>query len=327
MSFATLIGNERVKAALRAALAENRLPHALIFSGPEGVGKKQFALTLAKALNCPQAHGDSCDTCSTCRKIESGDSLDVLLVRPEATAIKIEQIRQMSQWVYYRPFEANVRVFILDPADALTDQAANAMLKTLEEPPETSVLILITAKLSRLLPTIRSRCQIHHFTPLRTEEVERFLRGRFHRPEREIQLLAKLSMGRIGRTLEIDLSVYEEVRREAIELLNLFACNNRVRLMRAAEYLGRRLSREEFEERLDILNMLLDDLLRLTLGIPPESLTNADIAQRLHLLAEQLTVEKIERWITRLEGVRRDLQRNVNRHLALEEVFLTEAAR
>lgn len=323
MSWTTLIGNDRVKRTLKTALAEDRLAHALIFSGPDGVGKRQFALTLAKAVNCEEAEADSCDRCAACRKIEAGSHIDVQVIEPEGVFIKVGQVRQLVEEAYYRPLESRKRVFILDPADTMNEQAANALLKTLEEPPETSLLILITDKLHALLPTIRSRCQIHTFTPLTIDQVETFLRGYYRRPEAEMKLLARLSEGRIGRALEIDLSVYREQRKEALELLKLLvASNNRARLIKAAEYLGRKLSREEFEKRLDVLNLLLRDMFYAITQGEAADILNSDIAPTLRQLAKEWSLAKIDYLTTQLATLRRHLQQNIHRQIALEEIFL-----
>lgn len=323
MSWTTLIGNHRVKATLRAALREDRLAHALIFSGPDGVGKRQFALTLAKAVNCTEREADSCDQCSACRKIDEGAHMDVMLVEPEGTFIKIDQVRQLIQEAYYRPFEGRQRVFILDPADALNESAANALLKALEEPPATSLMILLTSRLHALLPTIRSRCQVHTFTPLTVKEIEGFLRERYRRPEDQTRLLARLSGGRIGRALEIDLSVYRTWRKEALELLKLLAAgDDRARLIKAAEYLGRKLSREEFEDRLSVVNILLRDLLYLAVEGDGADIINVDIASTLRRLAAVWPLERIAALSAHLETLRRNLQQNVHRQIALEDIFL-----
>jgi DNA polymerase-3 subunit delta' len=323
MSWNKLVGNERVKTTLKAALAEQRLAHGLIFSGPDGVGKRQFALTLAKAVNCEVGQNDSCDQCAVCHKIAAGDHLDVKFVGPDGAFIKAGQIRQLVDEANYRPFESRKRVFIIDPADAMNETAANALLKTLEEPPETSLLVLITDRLQSLLPTIRSRCQIHAFTPLKTEDVEAFLRRFDSRRDEDIRLTARLSAGCIGRALEIDLSAYHEQRKETIELLKLLGTSsNRARLIRAAEYLGKKLSREEFEKRLDILNLLLRDVFRLVVEGPAADVINIDIVPTLQQLAKEWSLTRIEHLTTQLETLRRNLQQNVHRQVALEEIFL-----
>ncbi|MCS6817511.1 MAG: DNA polymerase III subunit delta' [Blastocatellia bacterium] len=329
MAFRDLVGNEQVKRALQMAVREGRLGHSLIFSGPEGVGKRQFALALAKTINCPNASNgdrslpDSCDACPSCHKIERGEHLDVLVLRPETAFLRIEQIRSLCEQAYRKPFEARWRVFIVDEAEAMTEQAANALLKTLEEPPAESLLILLTSQLARLLPTIRSRCHLYHFAPLSTAEVERFLRERFMRPEEEIHLLARLAGGRIGKALSIDLSVYQEMRREVLELLAVLGTGDQVRLVRAAEYWGRRLDREEFERRLEVLERVLADMLHLQLGAG--DVVNADTAAHLRSLAAWWSPSRIVHFMEKLAALRRDLWRTLNRQLALEALFLAEA--
>jgi len=327
MAFRDLIGNEPVKRALQVAAREGRLGHSLLFSGPEGVGKRQFALALAKTINCPNAQRDplpdSCDACPSCRKFDRGEHMDFSLIRPETAFLKIEQIRVLREHAYRKPFEARRRIFLIDGAEAMTEQAANALLKTLEEPPVESLLILVTDQPTRLLPTIRSRCQIYHFAPLSTAEIERFLRERFTRPEEEIRLLARLASGRIGKALSIDLSVYREMRHEILELLAVLATGDRVRLIKAAEYLGRRLDREDFERRLEVLEQVLGDLLRLQSGA--EEVVNVDVASRLTALAPFFPPPRLMRLAERLAALRRDLWRNLNRQLALEALLLAES--
>lgn len=329
MAFRDLVGNERVRRALQVAVREGRLGHSLLFSGPEGVGKRQFALALAKTINCPNASGedrtlpDSCDRCPSCQKIERGEHVDVLVVHPETAFLRIEQIRSLCEHASRKPFEARWRIFIIDEAETMTEQAANALLKTLEEPAAESVFVLLTSQLARLLPTIRSRCQIYHFAPLKTTEIEGFLRERFVRPEEEIRLLARLSGGRIGKALSIDLSVYREMRREALELLAVLGVGDRVRLLRAAEYWGRRLDREAFERRLEVLEQVLADVLHLQLEAG--DVVNTDIAAHLRSLAVWWPPSRVVHFMEKLAALRRDLWRQLNRQLALEALFLAKA--
>src|SRR3989442_14216114 len=146
MQFDSFIGNRKIIERLRSKLREDRFPHGLIFSGPEGVGKHTCALMIAKSLNCLKApSGEFCDQCSSCRKIEAGTHPDVMTisVEDEATQIKIAQIRQILGMLDLQPLEGRNKVFIIDPADSLNDEAANALLKGLEEPPENTFFLLI----------------------------------------------------------------------------------------------------------------------------------------------------------------------------------------
>ena len=163
MAFSAQTGHARIAELLRQAVERKSVPQSLLFAGPEGVGKRAMAIALAQAVNCPnQKAGDACGECHTCVRIARGDHYDVVVVEREddAATIKIEQLRdRVLDAVGYRPFEASKRVFIVDPADAITDQGQDALLKTLEEPPPAAILILISAYPDSLARTIQSRCR------------------------------------------------------------------------------------------------------------------------------------------------------------------------
>ncbi|MBI1766409.1 MAG: DNA polymerase III subunit delta' [Acidobacteria bacterium] len=329
MSFAKLIGNERNKAVLQRLLLGGRIGATLIFAGPDGIGKRQFALAMAKALNCHQpvidaAQGryDSCDTCPVCQRINAGVYGDVTTIKPDGQFIKIVQTRQIAHEVQYRPREGKQRFFLIDDADRLRDEAANSLLKTLEEPPPTSTLILLTAKPHALLQTIRSRAQRINFAPLTTAEMEEYLTANFRRPKPDTLLLARLTEGRIGQATAFDLGVYRQERNVLINLLELLATGeNRFRLMKAAEYLGKK-EREEFERELDLLNRLLRDLFLLAAGSARDTIVNIDVADKLEPLAAATGIPKLTNWAEQFNELRARLRFNVNRQLATEALLL-----
>jgi DNA polymerase-3 subunit delta' len=324
MPFSSLVGNERLKRLLQRAVAEDRIRQGLIFAGPRGVGKQQFALALAQALNCRRPlGGDACGTCDQCIKIAAREHIDVETIAPDGQFIKIAQMREMAERGNYRPYDGRRRVYILDDAERLNLNAANSILKVLEEPPETTLLLLVTAKPYALLPTIRSRCQMLSFAPLTAGELEAFLNENYKRPAEENRLLARLARGSIGRALEIDLGIYREQRAMMVELIEaVIISRDTMKLMQAAEHLAKKLEREEFERHLDALLVLLGDVFHLKLGETAESLTNADIAPRLERIAEMATLEQIADWVERIENVMQGLARNLNRQLAMEEMLL-----
>src|SRR6184192_2311995 len=192
--FSRLIGNEEVKEALRHLLASGRMPGSLLFTGEEGIGKKLFALELAKALNCRYRVGvEACDECSSCKRIANStfppfsspddnkermiwsEHGDVAMVRPYKQIIRVKPMRELEREANFRPFEGAARVFIVEDAEYMNDQAANALLKTLEEPAVTTHLILTTTNPMALLQTIRSRCQMIRLAPIPFPEIEQFL--------------------------------------------------------------------------------------------------------------------------------------------------------
>jgi DNA polymerase III subunit delta' len=335
MPFSTLIGNDRIKTLLQRAVSEGRIGQSLLMAGPRGVGKYQFAVALAQALNCEQpTFGDACGNCVPCRKIARNEHADVRTVLRESQDpsvkkesrsqfIKIEQTRAMSEQAQFRPYEGRRRVFIIDDAEWLRREAANSLLKTLEEPPETSLLILITPKPFVLLDTIRSRCLMLSFAPLAPAQIEQHLRTLETSPD-EARLRARLACGSIGRAIEIDLEKYLEMRDILLELVETLAFSrNGVKLMGVAEYLGRKLEKDEFEKHLDALLVLLGDLFRLKLREGLGALTNEDILERLERIAGAMSIQRITELTDGIEKIFLDLVRNVNRQLAMEAILIT----
>ena len=322
--FSSLIGNERIKKLLKRAVAEGRISQGLIMAGQQGVGKRQFALALAQAVNCQRPKdGDACGECVNCRKVQAGEHIDVETISPDGQFIKIGQMREMSEKAQYRPYDGRRRVYIIDEADRLNQQAANSILKVLEEPPDTTLLVLVTSKPYALLETIRSRCQILSFAPLTDKELESYLKANYKRPVEDTRMLARLARGSIGRALEIDLGVYREQRSGMLEIIESLALTrDTLKLMSAAEHMGRKLEKNEFENHLDVLMVLLADLFHLKLGEPAERLTNADVAKRLERITQMATVEQITEWAASVEQVLQNLPRNINRQLAMEAMLI-----
>jgi len=330
MSLSSLIGNEQNKELLKRSLRSGRLPHALLFAGPEGVGKRQFALSLAKAVNCQQAVSgagagvypeDSCDRCGSCFRIANKEHLDVVEIKPDGAYIRIDQAREVARQAMLRPMEGRKRVFCIDEAEKLRDEAANAILKTLEEPPETTLIILITATPNSLLPTLRSRCQLLNFAPLPIEEIESYLAANYKRPAADTRLLARLSNGSIGRAISIDLSVYRNARKELLELTDVLArSRDPLRLIKAAEHFGKK-EREEFIDILDIWSRILRDIFSILLD-QKEGIVNEDVITRLEQLAAAVSIRLISELAESIEELRRNLRVNINKQIALESLFL-----
>jgi DNA polymerase-3 subunit delta' len=217
MRFDDFIGNRKVIDRLRMKLREGRFPHALIFTGPEGVGKRTCALMLAKALNCGQGGPDGfCDECTQCRKIDAGTHPDVMTLglEEEASEIKIAQIRDLLQTLGLRPLEGANKVFIIDPAEAMNAASANALLKGLEEPPDNSYFILLSPNPQSLLITVRSRSQTYPFIPLSPTEMKAFS---------DDELALRWSRGSIGNLKTLDLAALRQRRQTALDFLETAA--------------------------------------------------------------------------------------------------------
>jgi len=342
--FDQLTGNARVKAVLKRMLVNDRLPGALLFAGEEGVGKKLFALEVARALNCrtPKDH-EACGVCPSCARIATlnypqredaeewthiiwTDHPDVGLVVAPKRVSRVEQMRQIEKEANFRPFEGKARVFLIDEADKLNDASANALLKVLEEPPKTSHLILITARPAMLLPTILSRCQMIRFSPLTPDEIESHLTKNNLVDNKTARLRARAAGGSMGRALSGDLVTFTSQRKAMLKVLDaLVVSNDRPQLLRSAEQLNEAEYRDEFEQRLDVLETLIRDAWMLSLGVEPSQLVNEDLAAELKEIGKNLDSRRAGDWILQIEDLREQLIVNVNRKVTTDALFLVMA--
>ena len=342
--FDKLIGNNHLKDVFRRLLVSKRLPHSLLFVGEEGVGKRAFALELAKAFACqnPQS-GEACDVCGACRRADKFDypkaddrdgfkrvifseHPDIGLVLPYNRNILVNAVRNLETEANFRPFEAGARFFIIDNADKMNEEASNALLKTLEEPPATTYIFLITARPGSLLSTIRSRCQIVRFAPIETRQIEGFLEGTKHFSIDDAELLSKLAHGSIGRALKLDLSKFREQREALLKALeSLLAQQNRAVLLKIAEEINDAKNKDYYENNLEILQTLIHDVWALRLGQAEETLVNADLKDPLKRLAENADSRRLASWLTEIETLRENLTVNLNRKIATDALFMQMA--
>ena len=280
MAFARILGHPRLRGLLARAVGRRRLPPALLFSGPSGVGKKTLALAVGRALLCEGDDGDACDGCAACSRAGRGLHPDAVLVEPDGASIKIEQVRDAVREIAGRPFEGRARAFVFDEAHLVTEQAQNALLKSLEEPPATSHVFLVTASPQALLPTIRSRCQTLRFSPLPQSLLETHLRETSGLSPDEARLRAALSGGSLGVALAFESEAWRDLRVELLEMLEKLGRAGTLGRMDAAERLS------EMDDpilALTALRSLLRDVAALRAGSP--ALLNADVAARLEPLA------------------------------------------
>jgi DNA polymerase-3 subunit delta' len=232
--FRTITGHRRTLAFLTRSVVIGSLPPSLIFAGTRGVGKRAAAIALAQTLNCaaplrdvrlPDGETnlaiDACGECPSCRRIERGIHPDVLVLGPDVDTgnIRIDEVRALTERIGYRPFEARWRVVVVESADALLDAAQNALLKTLEEPPSSSIFVLVTSRPDDLLPTVRSRCPLIRFAPLSIDEVARVLERHHGVAQGDAQALAAVSGGSVGAALETGTANLADARIAAERLL------------------------------------------------------------------------------------------------------------
>ena len=286
MAFADVLGHDRIRDLLGRALAAGRLPPALLFVGPRGVGKRTLALAVARALLCPDGapQGDACGRCPACHRTSKALHPDLFLAEPEGATLtlKIERVRELVREIDARPFEAASRAILIDDAHTMTEQAQNALLKSLEEPPPTSHVFLVTPSPQTLLPTIRSRCQTLRLGPLPAALLERELAARLALSPAEARLRVSVSAGSLGQALAFEGETYGALRDELLKTMASWGRGSIVDRQDAAESLG---EREDLIPTLGVLRTLLRDVAALSAGAAPDTLLNADVAERLQPLA------------------------------------------
>jgi len=349
VSLKTFIGNSRAVEILRRALEQDRLPHAMIFAGPEGVGKCTLALLLAQALNClSPVEGTACGRCSACERIMAviqgrylqcltlkGDGFcgncenckikikrhpDIWLIEPAKTTITIEQVRNLISEIAFQPLEARYRVVILDPADQMRLEAHNSLLKTLEEPASRTFIILVTSNPYVLPETIRSRSRMLHLNEIPTDRIERHLIEIEGKSAEEARMAAALSGGSLSAALAFNVKEYQELRRQALDFVKLLL--NRGSFAEATA-IATQVAKEKpvFQRWIETVLVLLQDIYYVS--IAPARVGQQDLLEELKPLSEAVPRSALVSTIKATERLRGELRFNVNRQIALEAMFLT----
>jgi len=381
MGFSEFLGNSKALAGVRGMLAAGRVPGALLFAGPDGVGKKTLALMLAKALNCERLRDDFCGKCAHCRKAEdvlraaredtarrreikdSGRRVeglmyfDLQLIEPITRYILVDQIRQVRNVAYTRPFELGRRVFIIDQAQAVHWQAVDLLLKMLEEPPESSTFILVCPNAHELRPTVRSRCNRVQFLPVEDLVIEGILKEQARLPRAQLALGVRIASGSIAKAKTLDLAEFERRRRPWLDYLDGLAGQGEVARGQRGPFPARSgpgrsgspgnpnwpnrpnwpmvfdstkaltENRESFEETLSVGYALLRDLVHVLEAPEDAQVVNLDLAPRLQAWASKLGLAGIERLKSGLDQAYRLQVRNVNQQLGLDALAIEVSVR
>ena len=362
MGFSDFLGNERIVSSLRAMLSHEHVPSALLFVGPQGVGKYTLARMFAQAANCERLRDDFCGECATCVKIarladpaalieqglaERGENpdaatvermplilethADVWTIVPDPVRrknpvarpmIRMGQLRAVQRAAYFRP-QGRRRIFILDGADTMRWTDADVFLKILEEPPESATLILLAPRVDSLLPTIRSRCLTFWFAPVPAEEIEGLLKERTKWKSPERKLAAQLADGRPGAALGLDLEESARLRREVLRLIADAAAGKSYRAIFAATARLAKNESESFENLLPLFYSLLADLLELSHSPKNFVPCNPDLRDELERLAGSITDKWVARATDGLDRLQSRLRRNVGRQLGLDALAVT----
>src|SRR5690554_2462074 len=321
-TFSAVRGQDRAVAQLGNELSSQRIHHAHLFIGPEGVGKSTVALAWASRLLCPRATGiDACGSCPSCLKLKKGSHPDLMQVGPDGNTIKIEQVRAISSATRYQPNEGRWRVIIIERAETMGEAAANALLKTLEEPGGSSLFVLLSAHANLLLPTTRSRCIAVPFGALSFEATETVLAQRGIE-ETMIPTLARLSRGSPGRAVELANSSVLDERSDVIRAFVRVARGDVFAGLELAEWAANGNDRALLGERILIWMGILRDVTVLSSTQRPDLVHNQDEQRGIEALSQALSPSRVSAWIEEIGRARGRLRGNVNLRLIMESLVL-----
>jgi DNA polymerase-3 subunit delta' len=325
MRLADVLGHAQPRALLLRAVIARSVPQSLLFDGPEGVGKRTTALALAAAINCqqPDVDSDACGTCSSCRRIARAQHPDIVALVPnEKGTITVEMAREIIGQASYRPFEARRRVVIIDDADALQPSAQNALLKTLEEPPPSSMFVLVTSRPDSLLETVRSRCPRVRFGRLGPTDLADVLVRHCGVKAAAAPGLAAVGDGSVSRAMAQDTGELVDARDAALALLHGLAGRPPVAArLRLAQQLaevpkkrGAGTDRDVLARRLEALALLVRDLGVVSApsggsSTPVAALANPDLGRDLTGLARHFDTTRVLGAFSMVEQARRSLER------------------
>jgi DNA polymerase-3 subunit delta' len=366
VGFDTFLGNERAVRALRGMLRRGRVPSALLFTGPRGIGKYTLARMFAQAANCQSLQDDFCGECDSCRRMapladpvplieaglsERGESADAamvertpLIIEPHPDVwlivpdpvrlrtpvarpmIRVGQLRAVQRAAFFQP-QGKRRLFILDGADTMRWNDADVFLKILEEPPESATLILLAPTPDSLLPTIRSRSLQFHFAPVPVDQIDRFLKDAGHAKPAERNLIARLSSGSPGAALAFDLERSQRLRRSVLNLLERATAGEKYGAVFAATAQLAKQENESFENVLQVLYSLLTDLLEFPLSPKSRVPRNPDLQAEIETLGKKVNGDWVSRATHGVDVLEGRLRRNIGRQLGLDALLVSLAAR
>jgi DNA polymerase-3 subunit delta' len=320
MTFESIIGQDRPIGFLTQILRKRSIPHALLFTGIDGIGKRKTAVALGMALNClsPVSVSAACGGCISCQKVISESHPDMITVKPEGVFIKINQVRTVSRELRFAPLEGNQRIVIISDAQAMNLEASNAILKILEEPPRHTILILTASQTTDLLPTIVSRCQQIAFRPIPYEKVAGVLMDRRGLERETATTLAISTKGSLGKALSVNVDGWSVWRSRLLEQISALSMRSIQPVLAFADVLSG--DKDRLADALDMLMTWFSDVLMYK--VSPERIINKDLMNDIQHASKGRSVSELLGKVEVVQSAQTAIARNSNPRLALEVMML-----
>ena len=328
-SFSEIVGHEQIKEHMQAAIRDKKPFHAYLFQGEEGVGKEALARTFAAGLQCQSESTDKpCKECVSCRQMESGNQPDVIWVTREKASLGVDEIReQLCNTMDIKPFSSPYKIYLVPEAEKMTEAAQNALLKTIEEPPEYGIVILMTSNISALLPTIQSRCLTMEFRPLSTAVVESYVKEHCQVPDYQARASAAFAQGNLGKAMRYAKSEdFIERKDHIISLLRHVEQMDLSEMLAVIKDLGTRKDEvrdyTKDSDYIDLMVLWYRDVLLFKATKDINQLLFQDEASYISREASHRSYEKIEEILQAFEKAKVRLRANVNFDITMELMLL-----
>ena len=322
-NFKNIIGHEQIIHHMSTALKSKKISHAYIFEGPNDSGKNMLARAFAKALQCEAGYGDSCDMCRSCQQMESGNQPDVKwLTHEKPMTISVDDIRkQINADMAIKPYSSKYKIYIVDEAEKMNEQAQNALLKTIEEPPEYGILMLLTNNIEAMLPTILSRCITFHLKPVEQHKIVELLTSVYGVPDYKARICASFSQGVVGKA--IDMAASEDFNDLQYHVMSIVKNIHEMDVYEVVEEV-KRLSayKTGINDVIDMMMVWYRDVLVLKVTKDANAIVYKDAYRALMEQAKRSSYEGLNAIIESMEKAKARLAANVNFDVALEMMLL-----
>lgn len=318
MDFNQIIGHEQVVDYIRRGIKEDKLSHAYILAGEKGAGKKMLATLFATTLQCRERGDNPCGKCQSCIQAESGNHPDIIWVTHEKASISVDDIRnQINNDIEIKPYSSPYKIYIVPDGDKMTEQAQNALLKTIEEPPSYGVIILLTENVNQFLPTILSRCVSLTLKPVPPHMVKKHLMEKYEVPDYMAEISAKFSQGNVGKAIRYASSdEFIEIKNETLHMLTHLEEMKTYEIMQFIKSVSEK--KKDLNDYLDLMLLWYRDVLLFKVTRDPNGLLFVDELRHISEQAEKKEYEGIELIIQAIEKAKIRLKANVNFDTVME---------
>ena len=321
--FTQILGHDRIIKHLQVAISAEKVSHAYIFHGEEGMGKKTLALAFAKTLQCMERKYYPCNACKSCKQSDSSNHPDILWITHEKASIGVDDIRtQVNADIQVKPYQGPYKIYIIDDADKMTENAQNALLKTIEEPPEYAIIILLACSIQSLLPTILSRCVVLDFKPIDKQLVKEYLMGKLQIPDYVAEIAADFSGGNVGKAIKYASSDdFESKKEDIFHILRYIDEMELHEIISGIKTITE--NKSSINDYIDLMMLWFRDVLMLKATNDPNLLLFKDEFQVIKKQTKIRSYDQIENIIKSMEEAKAKLKANVNLDITIELMLLS----